>query len=48
MRFYYYEDIYNTNEREEFHPSKPPKRNQNYLGNTASHVYELPAKFELF
>ncbi len=26
----------------------PPKKNENYLGQAVSHVYELPIKFELF
>jgi hypothetical protein len=34
--------------KEEFKPEMPPKKNENYLGKTLTHVYELPAKFELF
>jgi hypothetical protein len=26
----------------------PPKRNENYLGNTFTAVYELPVKYELY
>lgn len=47
-RFYYYPNVNNKTLKEQFKPELPPKKNKNYLGETISHVYELPAKFDLF
>ena len=45
VKFYYYPDVNRRDIKEEFVAEMPPKKNQNYLGTTITHVYELPAKF---
>lgn len=45
VNFYYYPDAGNRKIKENFQPELPPNRNQNYLGATISHVYELPSKY---
>lgn len=44
-KFFYYPDAIRRDIKEEFKPEKPPKKNENYLGSTITHVYELPAKY---
>jgi hypothetical protein len=48
VKFYYYPDAADRNIKETFQPELPPQRNENYLGSTVSHVYELPSKYELY
>jgi hypothetical protein len=48
VNFYYYPDASDRNVKENFKPELPPSRNQNYLGATVTHVYELPSKYELY
>ena len=45
VNFYYYPDAGNRKIKENFQPELPPNRNQNYLGETISHIYELPSKY---
>jgi hypothetical protein len=47
IKFYYYPNAGDRSVKETFVPELPPNRNENYLGSTLSHVYELPAKYEL-
>lgn len=45
VNFYYYPDAGNRKIKENFQPELPPNRNQNYMGETISHIYELPSKY---
>jgi DNA-binding transcriptional MerR regulator len=48
VKFFYYPNAADRERREEFKPEMPPKKNENHLGSTVTHVYELPGKYELY